>query len=264
MKTTQRHVELDIISSVDGTPQPSLFYFPEGKTNVPLVTALHTWSMDRFNQLKCYLGLCAERGWALLLPEFRGPNLDRNPDGFAACGSETARRDIVDAVEHIAANYAVRRGAFFLCGGSGGGHMALMAAAHAPDLWRAVAAWCPITDLREWHRYYGAGNSYAKHMEACLGGAPDDSEELARVYLERSPVNYLEQLARTTLSVHHGRFDKSVPYRMTLDFCNRLDALAPANFFFDIFDGGHEAYPAATLDWFGRVMNSGGETALSG
>lgn len=63
------------------------------------MVGLHTWSYNRFNQLSAMLPLCRERGWALLLPEFRGPNLKNNPRVRQACASEVARRDILDAVE---------------------------------------------------------------------------------------------------------------------------------------------------------------------
>ena len=84
--------ELQIPSSLDGSLQPSLFYHPsQGQgAPVPHVVGLHTWSYDRFNQVETYLPLCQRFGWALLLPEFRGPNLASNPNRLDACGGRKA------------------------------------------------------------------------------------------------------------------------------------------------------------------------------
>ena len=68
--------ELWVKSSVDGTMQPSLFYFAgEGK---PLVIGLHTWSFDRYNQVEAMLPYAEKYGWNLLLPDFRGKNKAEN------------------------------------------------------------------------------------------------------------------------------------------------------------------------------------------
>lgn len=71
-------IEITVDSSLDASPEKSLFYFPEGKKNVPMVVGLHTWSFDRNNQLAPLMAFCCARKWALLLPEFRGPNLVTN------------------------------------------------------------------------------------------------------------------------------------------------------------------------------------------
>lgn len=79
--------EIAVRSTVDGSKEPSLLYIPETahEKTVPLVVGLHTWSYDRFNKMDAYLPFCKSRGWALLLPEFRGPNLRTNPRGAEAC-----------------------------------------------------------------------------------------------------------------------------------------------------------------------------------
>ncbi|OQA81898.1 MAG: Prolyl oligopeptidase family protein [Lentisphaerae bacterium ADurb.Bin242] len=231
-------VELKIRSSLDGSAEPSLFFLPDGNGPFPLVVSLHTWSFNRFN-LKAQLDYAKKRNFALLLPEFRGPNLNTNPRAREACGSALARQDIADAAEFALKNYPVRPDMVFLLGGSGGAHMGLLAAALRPDLWRAVEVWCPITDVAEWHRYYGSGNGYAPHMEACCGGLPSECPD---EYAVRSPIRYLDDLARVRyLSVKHGRYDKSVPYVHTLKLAAALDALKPEAFFFEIFDGGHDS-----------------------
>ncbi|MDD5727945.1 MAG: prolyl oligopeptidase family serine peptidase [Victivallales bacterium] len=258
--------EIEVISSIDGSPEKNLFFYPAGADagNVPLVVYLHTWSFDRFNQMS-QLRFCRERGWALLLPEFRGPNLVSNPRAREACASQLARQDIVDAVDHVVREYALAANAVFLVGGSGGGHMALMAGAYKPEMWRGVSSWCPITDVALWHEYYGSGNGYAPHLEACCGGAPGAGPEVDYEYSRRSPMSYLTRLAKLNLYVHHGRFDKSVPCIHTVNLAMALNALKPENFFFEIFDGGHEYFSERAFAWFDKILAGDAATAeLSG
>ena len=111
---------IQVKSALDGTLQPSLFFRPQTEAPVPLVVGLHTWSYDRFNQTENYLPLCEQYGWALLLPEFRGPNLTSNPHRHDACGSLKARRDILDSVEYVTRTSAIDYENIFLLGCSGG------------------------------------------------------------------------------------------------------------------------------------------------
>ena len=253
--------EIEVVSSLDASREKSLLFIPDVDKGrkTPLVVALHTWSADRFNQVNI-LELCKERDWALLLPEFRGPNLVSNPRAPEACGSQLACQDIIDAVEFVNNNYSIDANAVFLIGGSGGGHMTLMTSAYKPEIWRGASSWCPITDVALWHKYYGSGNGYAPHMEACCCGAPGDSPEVDYEYSRRSPMSYLTRLAKVNLSVHHGRFDKSVPCIHTINLAVALNSLQPENFFFEIFDGGHDFEPKRAFAWFDKLMNKAGDT----
>ena len=249
--------EIEVVSTIDKSPEKSLLFFPENKTNVPLVVGLHTWSCDRFNQQNNLLPFCQERGWALLLPEFRGPNLNANPRAVQACASTLARQDVIDAVNQLIAGGRIDCGNIFLFGGSGGGHMALMMAAYAPHLWRAVSSWCPITDLAAWHEQ---NKGYAPHIEACCGGAPGGN---AGEYRERSPINHLASLMQANLSIHHGRFDNSVPYAHTLNLAMKLETMRHPRLFFEIFDGGHELKPEVAFTWFDKLYNASAGTKLT-
>jgi dipeptidyl aminopeptidase/acylaminoacyl peptidase len=254
-------LSLDVPSSVDGSREKNLFYFPDGKRNVPLVVGLHTWSADRFNQVEKMLPLCRERDWALLLPEFRGPNLTTNPRARQACGSPLAMQDILDALDYVLGQYPIDKRNIFLLGGSGGGHMALMMAARAPARFRAVSSWCPITDLAAWHRQ-NAG--YAPGIEACCGGKPGDSAEVDQEYRERSPLFRVAAMAGANLSVHHGRFDRSVPYSHTVNLALELEKLTPKNFFFEVFDGGHDIRRERAFLWFDSLAGRQAEEKLTG
>jgi len=246
--------EITVTSSIDSSEEKSLFYFPPlspGKTNaVPLVVGLHTWSFDLTNQLSALLPLCQERGWALLLPEFRGPNLTSNLRATMACGSRLAKQDIIDALDWALKQYPIDGKNIFLLGGSGGGHMSLMMAAYASARFRAISAWCPITDLAAWH---GQNSNYAPHIEACCGGKPGTGPDIDREYRERSPLFQSAAMTNANLSVHHGRFDKSVPYSHIINLAFALEKLGAKNFFFEIFDGGHEILYDVAFRWFDKL-----------
>ena len=240
--------EIRIASSFDGSLEPALYYHPDPSAPVPLVVGLHTWSYDRFNQAENYLPLCRKHRYALLLPEFRGPNLDSNPRKNDACGSEKARQDVIDAVDHVCRISAIDRSNIFLLGCSGGGHMALLAAETAPELFRAVEVWCPVSDLAGWHRFLTETRQhYTRHIEACLGGTP---EELPEKYASRSPVSHPELLNGLPVSIHHGRHDTVVPFQHSRRLAEMLESAGNAQVYLDIFDGGHEQNPAHSFEWF--------------
>lgn len=250
--------EIVVTSTVDGSDEPALLWVPQGTRPCPLVVGLHTWSADRFNQVEAMLPQCTARGWALLLPEFRGANTPGNPRALQAAGSEPARQDILDAVEAVTDRYAIDREHVFLVGGSGGGHMALMMAGTAPRAFTAVSAWCPITDVAAWHEQ---NPRYRQRIEACMGGPPGASPEVDRRYHDRSPINHTATMARATLSVHHGRGDTSVPWRHTWELACAVLEHDPSAFYVELFDGGHEIHLDRAFAWFdGFVeLTDGGE-----
>lgn len=244
---------MNIKSSLDGSLQPSLFFHPDTAAPVPLVVGLHTWSYDRYNQMETYLPLCERYGWALLLPEFRGPNLASNPHKSDACGSPKAIRDILDAVEHAVRISSIDRGNIFLLGCSGGGHAALLTAEESPATFRAVDAWCPVSDLAAWHGHLiKTRQHYVHDMEACLGGTPETAPD---EYALRSPSEHTASLRKLALSIHHGRHDDVVPYRHSLEFVRKLEASGAENVYFEVFDGEHEQFPEHSFEWFARLAN---------
>ena len=58
--------EIQVISSLDGTIQPSLFFEAEGEGR-PLLVGLHTWSFNRFNQVNNMLPYAKKYNFHLLL-----------------------------------------------------------------------------------------------------------------------------------------------------------------------------------------------------
>ena len=246
--------EISVRSSVDGTMQPSLFYQSPNPSR-PLLVGLHTWSYDRFNQIDNMLPYAEKYDFNLLLPEFRGPNLITNPQKTFACGSKEAKNDVKDAIDYVLREYDVDAENILLLGLSGGGHMTLLMCGFCPELFKAAAAFVPITDLKKWTEE-NAG--YREHVLACCSGSEEEM-------MKRSPVSYLETIAKANLKIFHGKFDPVVPVTHSIDLYDRLMEIAPASrVFLDIFDGGHEIDMEAAFYWLLSQYNEKVKVAVTG
>lgn len=229
--------EILIKSALDKTVQPSLFYRSQSEEKRPLLVGLHTWSYDRFNQIENMLPYAEKYDFNLLLPEFRGSNLSTNPNCTYACGSEFAKQDIIDAIDYVIKNENVDSENIFLLGASGGGHMALLMCGFCPEYFRAVGAYVPICDLGKWIEQ---NDDYSEHVLACCGDEID----------VRSPINYLDIIAKSNLKIFHGKFDPVVPVSQSVKFYNNLTEKYPdARVFLDVFDGGHEMDMEVAMYW---------------
>lgn len=246
-------MEITVRSTIDSTLQPSLFYKAKGAKR-PLLVGLHTWSFDRFNQINNMLPIAEKHDFNLLLPEFRGPNLKSNEHCTEACGSELAVRDVKDAIDYVLEREDVDADAIFLLGLSGGGHMALMTCAHYPTLFRAVGAYVPITDLARWTEQNA---SYRPHVEACCGSL----DEMRR----RSPISYIDSIARANLKIFHGKYDSVVPVSHSTELYSRISERYPTSrVFLDVFDGGHEIDMTAAMYWLLSQYSKAEKTAVTG
>jgi dipeptidyl aminopeptidase/acylaminoacyl peptidase len=215
-----QHSEIE--SALDGVMQPCLLYpAPEGEA-APLLIFLHTWSTryDNFDHT-AWRQEAAKHGWHMLIPHYRGPN-----DNPMACASPESLQDVLDAVNWMIENHRVDEKRIYLAGTSGGGHMAMALAAHAPARWTAVSAWCGITDLAAWHRECkAAGWKYAEDIEKVCGGAPGDAPEVDRQLKLRSPLYHLAAAKAVPLDINAGIHDGhagSVPVHHTLDAFNAI------------------------------------------
>lgn len=251
--------EILIKSTYDHTAQPCLVHLAEGSDPAPLLVGLHTWSYDRFNQIKNLLPMAIRNNWYLILPEFRGPNLMSNPHAELACGSKAAKQDIIDAVEYMKKEHQVDEKNILLIGASGGGHMALLMAAYEPTLWKAVCSLCPLTDVRRWHDERQeamdkpGSESYVKGIEACCKGAPCDDN--VGEYMYRSPMSYVNEIAQANVKIFHGKFDTSISYLHSLDLFTEITKKHPqSRVFLDLFDGPHIMHPDVAEKWFKEQM----------
>jgi acetyl esterase/lipase len=195
--------QISIPSSFDGAEQRMVYYEALGKSR-PLLVALHTWSYDYTQESSAeYFKRAASRDWHCIFPDFRGPN--RTP---LSCGSQAALRDIHDAVSWAMNHFSVDSRRIYLAGVSGGGHMALLAAANLPSAWTAVSAWVPISDLARWHRECTErGLEYAAEMEAICGGSPGTSKKVDNEYTCRSSISSLWRAHIIPVDINAGIHD---------------------------------------------------------
>lgn len=224
-------VEVRIQSTIDHSLQPSLYWVPErsGSRPIPLLVFLHSWSGDYTQDRSPWLQEAVDRGWMLILPNFRGRN-----DHPEACGSALARQDILDCIDWAQANHRIDPSRIYLAGVSGGGHMSLLMAGRHPERFSAVSAWVGISDLADWYRFHvkdGVPQRYAEMIAACCGGAPGDSEAVDREYFERSPINWLANVGDLRLDINAGVTDGktgSVPIHQALRAFNAVAAAQDA------------------------------------
>ena len=210
--------EINVRSTLDGVAEPVWFLPNPSSQPAPLLVHLHSWSA-RLGEASLARE-CAKRGWALVSPNFRGPN--NRPE---ACGSRLAIQDVLDAVDYARKATAVDPRRIYLVGGSGGGHMALMMAQAAPQLWAGVSAWVPISDLAAWHAFSKQkGSNYHKMMEQACGGPPGTAATDAE-YRARSPLFHLARAAGVAIDIQVGLRDGhegSVPVSNSLRAFNAL------------------------------------------
>lgn len=249
-----KQTEIYVKSTLDGTMQPSLFYKSNSLQKRPLLVGLHTWSEDRFNQINNMLPIAEEYDFNLLLPEFRGGNLMQNPHCKKACGSEFAKQDIQDAIDYLIANDEIDKDNIFLLGLSGGGHMALLMAGKCPEYFKAIGAYVPITDLAKW---VNDGTRYERHVLACC----ENAEEMQK----RSPISYIDTIAKANIKIFHGKFDPLVPVTHSIDLFNAIMEKYPtSSVYLDIFDGGHEIDIKTAVYWIMSQYKPTEKTLVTG
>ncbi len=218
--------EIAITSSADGKQQKAFWWHPINANDraVPLLVVLHTWSgnYQQKGWKESCLAECEQRGWAIIHPDFRGPN--RHPD---ACGSDKAVQDILDAVAWARKQIRVDNRRVYLVGTSGGGHMSLLMAGRAPHIWAGVSAWVPISDLAAWHRECTEAKrtNYARDCEKSCGGAPGVSKAIDAEFRKRSPLTHLHQAEGLPIDINagiHDGYTGSVPVTHSLRAFNTL------------------------------------------
>ena len=280
LMTLTKSMNLNEISypcSIDDSNQKAMWYAPEKQsTPIPLLVGLHTWSGNyKQSSGKTYFKLAKQRGWAMIFPNFRGPN--RTPD--AMCSAK-AVQDIVDAVTYAKKHANIDSNRIYLCGASGGGLMAMMMAGRHSEIWAGVSAWCGISDINAWHTYNKMKRrGYGKQIELALGGDPSANPALAAEAKRRSPVTYLSNAKKVSLDIYGGSKDTSVPpihsekgfeavvgkdIPWDLKHSNKVGGFkilkrkTLQNTRLTIFDGGHTIVYNAAIDWLSHQRKGGG------
>jgi hypothetical protein len=197
--------KIEYLSSADNTLQSAMFYCPGGKNCKPLLVGLHTWAGD-YNQSgfgSPYAHWCIENNWAFIHPNFRGPC--KTPQ---ATGSELVVQDIISAVEYAQSCTDIDNSRIYLAGVSGGGYTALLMAGRCPEIWAAISAWVPISDLKAWYfECKKNGQKYHSQIADSCGGEPIAGSEAENQCKKRSAVTYLENAKNIFIDINAGIHD---------------------------------------------------------
>ncbi len=179
--------DVTIVSTADGNAQPAYWLAPAAAGEATLVV-LHSWSTGYERGLGApYAQWAAERGWAMVAPDFRGAN--ERPE---ATGSPLAVQDVLDAVDWALAEGGGDPARVFVVGLSGGGMMSLLAGGAAPGRFAGVVAWAPVVDIADFYafsREIGSERGYLQDIEVSCGGDPTSEPAAAQECARRSPAS---------------------------------------------------------------------------
>ncbi len=252
--------EVQIEATMDGSLEPIIIGYPRSVTPghqsgeaLPLLVGIHSWSTTRFSSAQQQAAVAAKHGWLAVFPEFRGPNLPRNPRVREAGASLPAQHDIIDAVEYMRAQFRVDERRIYIQGGSGGGHMSLQMLCKYPDIWAACASWVPITSMVEW---WEEQNSYAPFIEAVCGGKPGDGDQVDWEYLRRSPRTFITNAINTPTRIAHGQMDAVIDYQQSWRTYSLLRDHAGHRVRFVSDSTGHHADYAEGARWLSAFTRS--------
>jgi dipeptidyl aminopeptidase/acylaminoacyl peptidase len=132
--------------------------------------------------------------------------------------------------------------------------MALMMAGFIPHYFKAIGSYVPITDLKKWTVQ---NPDYAENLMACCV----NEEEMAK----RSPMTYVDTIAKANIKVFHGKYDPVVPVCQSLELFDEMMKRHPdSRVFLDIFDGGHEIDMEQAMYWLLSQYNGAKKNKVTG
>ena len=205
--------------AADGTQVPAYLTLPPGSDgkNLPAIVMPHGGPGDRdewgFDWLPQYF---ANRGFAVLQPNFRGSTgygeawFEKN--GFQSW--RTAIGDVNDAGRWLKDQGIAAPGKLAIFGWSYGGYAALQSSVLDPDLFKAIVAVAPVTDLDAWREESRDFMNY-KIMDAYIGHGPH--------LKEGSPAQNAARIKAPVL-MFHGDRDANVGVAESRLMLSRLKA----------------------------------------
>ena len=166
------------------------------------------------------------RGYVVIAPEYRG-SIGYGRELYEAIDYGGAEiDDVVTAVDVLASRYpAVDRRRVGVIGWSHGGMIALLSTARNPEVFGAVAALVPVTNL--FHRLASKGVERQRQLidpRNRFGGTPAERRE---VYRDRSPLFQVDKLTVPVL-VHLADNDEDVTIEEGMQLVDALRARKPS------------------------------------
>ncbi|UKK84484.1 S9 family peptidase [Sphingopyxis sp. BSN-002] len=206
--------------AADGTTIPGYLTLPPGRADakgLPAIVMPHGGPSARdewgFDWMAQYF---AQSGYAVLQPNFRGSSgygdAWYQKNGFQSW--KTAIGDVTDAGKWLTSTQGADPAKLSIVGWSYGGYAALQSGVLAPDLFKAIVAIAPVTDLDQLKREEtddGAGEINARF----IGTGPHIKEG--------SPAQNAAAIVAPVL-MFHGTFDQNVRVEQSRTMKRALDA----------------------------------------
>lgn len=193
------------VKAADGVLIPAYLTLPPGSTgkNLPALVMPHGGPSARddwgFDWLAQYF---AHRGYAVLQPNYRGSSgygdAWYQQNGFI--GWRAAIGDITDSGRWLVSQGIADPAKLAILGWSYGGYAALQSGVVAPDLFKAIVAIAPVTDLQELKQQY-AGTSASQLARVEVGVGPH--------LREGSPYRNAAAITAPVM-MFHGDLDRNV------------------------------------------------------
>lgn len=242
--------------SRDGLTIPAFLTLPKGQRdkNLPLIIMPHggpfardTWEFDPWVQL------LANRGYAVLQPQFRGTTgfgRDFAERGYGQWGRKM-QDDIDDGFDWLVSRGIADPKRVCVAGGSYGGYAAIWGAIRNPERYRCAISWAGVTDLKmmlKHDRTLFVAKRYFRDWQNRVSGT-EGKANLDEV----SPLRHAHRL-KVPLLIGHGRDDNNVPVGQAEALVKALGkASIPVESIY-YPDVGHSFYSdKAMLDWLKRV-----------
>ena len=194
--------------AADGTTIPGYLTLPAGSDGkgLPALVMPHGGPSARdewgFDWLAQYF---AHQGYAVLQPNFRGSagygDAWFKENGFQSW--RTAIGDVTDAGRWLVSQGIADPKKLAIFGWSYGGYAALQSATVSPDLFKAIVAVAPVTDLNDLREQYRFTSAQREARDFVGTG---------RHIEEGSPTHNAGKIAAPVL-MFHGTFDRNVRYR---------------------------------------------------
>jgi dipeptidyl aminopeptidase/acylaminoacyl peptidase len=204
----------------DGTRIPAYITFPPGKDSakgLPAIVMPHGGPGARdaggFNWLAQFF---AHQGYVVLQPNFRGSagygDAWFEHNGFQSW--KVAIGDVLDAGRWLVTEGTADPAKLAIVGWSYGGYAALQSAIVDPNVFKAVIAIAPVTDLNALKEERRGWSNY-EVMEQMIGDGPH--------VREGSPLQNVSRL-RVPVLLFHGTFDRNVSYVQSKDMAAACSA----------------------------------------
>ncbi|MCT2400845.1 alpha/beta hydrolase family protein [Novosphingobium mangrovi (ex Huang et al. 2023)] len=226
--------------AADGTMIPAYLTLPLGSSgkNLPAIVMPHggpsardEWGFDWLAQF------FAARGYAVLQPNYRGSSgygaAWYKENGFKSW--RTAIGDVNDAGRWLAGQGIAAQGKLAIVGWSYGGYAALQSAVLDPDLFKAIVAVAPVTDLEKL-REESQGFTSSALVDKFIGHGPH--------VIEGSPARNAARIKAPVL-MFHGDLDQNVGVAESRFMADKLRDAGKSVTYVEFKDLDHQLRSAA-------------------